>query len=191
MDGIISKTANKVKPEIKKAISKTLDIKDKAYGLLIDAGYEINKSLAEKLGVGYDELESKFIATEPVDVDFICKVEFLLDTEIIKVSKNKFTIDDIVKYLAKENINPIMNYDHKRQCYYYDLDSQSKSHMHLYEDAVLRFRYDNEMLLNLNQQSIEDIVFDLCSEFKDNALYGKNYGNSDWFKLCQKTKHTN
>ncbi len=189
-DGIISKEAKKVKPYIKRLVSKNLDIKDKIYELLHSAGYKIGKRLANKLEMELEELNNQFVATEPVDMKFICRVKELLGVEIIEVSKNKFTISDIIHYLAKEGIEPTLCYSDKSESYYYDLDSRAKSHMHLYEDFTLKFRYDTKVELDVGQYSIEEIIFDICQAFNEYALRGRDYCNLKWVDLCRKIIYT-
>lgn len=87
---------------------------------------------------------------------------------------------ELLKDLTKENIWASVHYNEDSDEFFIDLNTHAKSHLHLYENGVLVKRYDRT-----------EIVFDelilrkLCVEFKD-SLCGRDYGNQDWFKLCEK-----
>ena len=56
--------------------------------------------------------------------------------------------------------------------------------MFLYQDGIIRGRYEYENHLVLSD-NMEELIKILCWEF-DNALHGRNFGNKDWFELCEK-----
>ena len=93
-------------------------------------------------------------------------------------------LQDILKRLSAENIDVGIWYDNERDQFMINLESLAKSHMHLYEDGILRGRYDYETKIDLNK-NIDDIIFDLANEF-NHALHGRSYGYSGWFILCEK-----
>ncbi len=92
-------------------------------------------------------------------------------------------IQDIMKALAKKEISTSMYYDSEKDQYYVDLETMAKSDLHLYEDGVLRGRYQYENQIDLTQD-IEDLITELCYEF-NNALHGRNYYQQSWAELCR------
>jgi len=93
-------------------------------------------------------------------------------------------LEDIVKGLSKENLHVGIWYDENLDQFMINLESMAKSHMHLYENGILRGRYDYEKKIDFNK-NIDDIIFELANEF-NHALHGRSYGNNDWFILCDK-----
>lgn len=90
-------------------------------------------------------------------------------------------IFEIMKALAKEGISTSMNYSLEKEEFYIDLDTRAKSHLHLYENGVLLGRcFQEEIDLT---SDIEDLIHYLCINFK-RALWGRNYYNESWVKLC-------
>ena len=75
-----------------------------------------------------------------------------------------------------------MHYDGKKDQFYVDLQTRSKSELYLYEDGTLCGRYGYENQIDLSQD-IEDLVIVLCHEF-NNALHGRNYYQESWGDLC-------
>ena len=63
-----------------------------------------------------------------------------------------------------------------------------KSHLYLYEDSIIRGRYDYEKSIDLSQEPF-DVIRDLCFEFND-ALHGRNYYQSEWGTLCEEYEIT-
>lgn len=92
-------------------------------------------------------------------------------------------IQDIMKALAKKGISTSMHYNSEKDQYYLDLETRAKSELHLYEDEILRGRYQYETQIDLTQD-IEALVIELCHEF-NNALHGRNYCQEAWAELCR------
>lgn len=92
-------------------------------------------------------------------------------------------IQDIMLELAKNGITTSMSYDSERKQVYIDLQTDAKSHLHLYEDGIIRGRYDYENFINFSQ-SKEYLILNLCDEFND-ALHGRNYCQKAWADLCR------
>ncbi len=91
-------------------------------------------------------------------------------------------IQEIMKVLVKDGISTSMHYNSKKDQLYLDLETQAKSDLHLYEDGILRGRYNYEKEIDLNQ-NIEALITELCYEFND-ALHGRNYYQTAWGELC-------
>jgi hypothetical protein len=91
---------------------------------------------------------------------------------------------DIAFYLAKNDIWITIIYDKDKDKFYLDLNTIAKSHLHLYEDGILKGRYNYEKQIDLNDDNIEQIAIDLCWEFI-HALHGRDYGSYEWFRLCK------
>jgi transaldolase len=53
-------------------------------------------------------------------------------------------IQDIMKALAKKGISTSMHYNSEKDQCYVDLETRAKSELHLYEDGILRGRYQYE-----------------------------------------------
>ena len=92
-------------------------------------------------------------------------------------------IQDIMKALAKKGISTSMHYNSEKDKCYVDLETRAKSELHLYEDGMLRGRYQYEKQIDLTQD-IEELVTELCHEF-NNALHGRNYCQEAWVELCR------
>lgn len=91
-------------------------------------------------------------------------------------------LKDILVELVKKGLDVSLNFNQVEDIFYIDLNTQAKSHLHLYQDGKLVGRYGSSSI-DLNQ-NIESIIIDLCYEF-NNALCRRTYGNSDWFRLCE------
>ena len=89
----------------------------------------------------------------------------------------------ILKELSKE-VYCSMEYDVEKEQLFIDLKTMAKSDLFLYEDGIIRGRYDYENKLDLNAE-MDDLIITLCNEF-DNSLHGRNYGQDEWFALCKK-----
>ena len=89
-----------------------------------------------------------------------------------------------MKELAKNGVATSINYDFERDEFYIDLDTQAKSELYLYENGIIRGRYNYENSLNLEDE-ISDLIRTLCYEFS-NALHGRNYYYHAWGGLCKK-----
>lgn len=92
-------------------------------------------------------------------------------------------IQDIMKELAKMGVHTSIHYCVEKDQYYLDLETQAKSWLYLYEDGILRGRYQYESLIDLTFP-IENIVVELCYEF-DRVLHGRDYGSGEWAALCE------
>jgi hypothetical protein len=90
----------------------------------------------------------------------------------------------LMKELAKNGVATSINYDFERDEFYIDLDTRAKSELHLYENGIIRGRYDYENSLNFEDE-MPDLIRSLCYEFS-NALHGRNYYNQAWAELCLK-----
>ena len=74
---------------------------------------------------------------------------------------------EILRELSKE-VNCSMKYDVEREQLFIDLKTDAKSELHLYQDGVIRGRYDYENQLDLNSK-MSDLIVVLCWEF-DNLV---------------------
>lgn len=90
---------------------------------------------------------------------------------------------EIVKELSIQGVITSLQYDVEREQFSIDLNTQAKSDLYLYEDGIIRGRYEYENHLVLSD-NMEELIKILCWEF-DNALHGRNFGNEDWFELCK------
>lgn len=89
---------------------------------------------------------------------------------------------EIAKYLALHKIEVTLNFNPKKNQYYWDLNTQAKSDLFLYEDLTLEGRYD--YISKLEYDTVEDNIRQLCYEFR-NCLCGRDYGSCYWFDLCR------
>ena len=92
-------------------------------------------------------------------------------------------IQDIMKALAKKGISTSMHYNTENDQCYVDLETRAKSELHLYEDGMLRGRYQYENKMDFSED-VEEIITQLCHEF-NNALHGRNYCQEAWAELCR------
>lgn len=90
---------------------------------------------------------------------------------------------DILKKLAIKGVITSLQYDVEREQFCIDLNTRAKSELFLYEDGIIRGRYEYENHLVLSDD-MGELIKTLCWEF-DNALHGRNFGNEDWFELCK------
>lgn len=90
---------------------------------------------------------------------------------------------NIMKVLAKYGIITSIHYNMKKDQFYSDLETRAKSELHLYEDGMLRGRYEYEEQIDLTED-IEELITQLCYEFK-NALHGRDYCQDVWLSLCK------
>lgn len=90
----------------------------------------------------------------------------------------------LMKELAKNGVATSINYDFERDEFYIDLDTRAKSELHLYENGIIRGRYNYENSLNFEDE-MPDLIRGLCYEFS-HALHGRNYYNHAWAELCGK-----
>lgn len=140
----------------------------------------------------YRELNGKTLDVNNVSENYVeCYVEIdgqmqsasFHKDEIISFETNvKVAISDIVMELAKHGIEPILKFMDGEV--YYDLNTQTKSHLSLFTDGTLRGRYAYESKIDLHKE-MSDIIYDLCVEF-ENATYGRDFWNEAWYELCKK-----
>lgn len=98
-------------------------------------------------------------------------------------NKPKFiSIQDLMMVLAKKGISTSMHYDTVKNQFYVDFETQAKSHLHLYEDGILRGRYDYEVTIDLSEE-IDSLIYTLCLEFRY-AVHNRSYCDLAWAKLC-------
>ena len=71
-----------------------------------------------------------------------------------------------MKALAFEGIETSIHYDCTNNMLYLDLNTQAKSDLCLYEDGVIRGRYDYENQLDFNN-TIDSLIIQLCHEFNN------------------------
>jgi hypothetical protein len=89
---------------------------------------------------------------------------------------------EIVKELVIKGIDVTLKFDADRNEMYADLNTDTKSHLYLYENGMLRGRYDYEKQIDLSH-NIDNLIIALCNEF-EHATYGRSFGNSNWIDLC-------
>ena len=92
-------------------------------------------------------------------------------------------LKDIMKELCKKNVSTHMRYDKDKDLFFLDLETGAKSHLYLYEDSIIRGRYDYHNSIDLRQEPYE-LLKTLCLEFND-ALHGRNYYQCEWGTLCE------
>jgi hypothetical protein len=91
---------------------------------------------------------------------------------------------EILKRLSLEHIDCSLQYNIEKEQFFIDLQTEAKSELHLYDDGIIRGRYDYENQIDLNAE-MNEIIINLCFEFRD-AFHGRNYGQSGWFDLCKR-----
>lgn len=92
-------------------------------------------------------------------------------------------IKDLMELLSKNKITSSIKYDDILNKIYLDLETNAKSHLYLYEDGILRGRYNYEVQIDLSE-NIDDVITKLCYEFAD-ALHGRSYYQAGWGELCR------
>lgn len=93
-------------------------------------------------------------------------------------------LKEILKELSINGISAKMTYSIEHEMFVLDLQTLSKSHLYLYEDGTLRGRYDYQSYIDFYLDT-DSIIRNLAYEFTE-ALHGRDYGNSEWFSLCDK-----
>lgn len=72
---------------------------------------------------------------------------------------------------------------------YFNLNTQAKSHMHLYieeDKLVVKKRYNEEDSLTLDETvSVEEIISWLAYNYTT-CIHGRSFGSEAWDKLCAK-----
>lgn len=96
-------------------------------------------------------------------------------------------ITGLLKMLLKEGVFTQILYDTRIDMFYLDLLTQSKSHLHVYENGDIKGRYGYLSHIDLDNDDIEEMKRELCIEFKT-SMCGKPHFKSDWGDLCEKMK---
>lgn len=95
----------------------------------------------------------------------------------------KLTLLEVCKILNKNGVHTSIHYDGEKDKFFLDLNTQSKSHLYLYEDGYLEGRYN--YLCQVDLSSDENCLLNhLCVEFKY-SLHGRDYYNGSWADLCK------
>lgn len=92
-----------------------------------------------------------------------------------------FTVQDVVKELCKMGLTSIVvNYDKDKDMMCYDLNTQAKSGLILYEDFHVEGRYGYSRKLDVRDWTeMEDAVKELFWEF-ENCICGRDYFSYQW-----------
>jgi len=93
-------------------------------------------------------------------------------------------LTELMKALAKKNISTSIRYDPEYNQAYLDLETNAKSHLYLYEDEILRGRYQYEKRIEIYFKTEDEIITELCREFIE-ALHGRGYYQSGWGEICK------
>lgn len=89
---------------------------------------------------------------------------------------------DLFIALREKNVDAELCYYVSDKKIYINLNTQAKSHLHLYPDGTIFGRYGYENKIDLNQ-SVSDVLKQLCIEFIG-SLHGRKYYNDNWALLC-------
>lgn len=89
---------------------------------------------------------------------------------------------EIAQYLAARKIEVTLNFSSKKNQYYWNLNTQAKSDLFLYEDLTLEGRYD--YISKLEYDTVEENILQLCYEYR-NCRLGRDYGSCYWSDLCR------
>jgi hypothetical protein len=92
-------------------------------------------------------------------------------------------LKDVLKELSINGVKAHMSYCTEEEMFVLDLQTLAKSSLYLYESGLLKGRYGYETTMNLF--NIDTLIHDLCYEFVE-ALHGRDFGNEQWFDLCNK-----
>ena len=92
-------------------------------------------------------------------------------------------IQDIMKALSGLGITTSAHFNAEKQQFYLDLQTEAKSHLHLYETGLLLGRYDYEKQMDLTKD-VDALIDDLCYEF-NYALHGRKFCAWEWAELCR------
>ncbi|MFT7614312.1 MAG: hypothetical protein ACI9J3_003294 [Parvicellaceae bacterium] len=90
---------------------------------------------------------------------------------------------ELMKELAENGIDTTVTTHYKTKEVYVDLNTRTKSDLHLYENGMLRGRYDYERQMDLTH-NVSNLIVELCKEFND-AMHGRKFGNEYWIQLCK------
>jgi len=90
---------------------------------------------------------------------------------------------DLLKELIINGVFTTIQYDIPKNQLFLDLDTRAKSDLYLYEDGILRGRYNYENQIDLTQE-MDTLIDELCREFI-RAQCGRDYGQEGWFNLCK------
>lgn len=98
--------------------------------------------------------------------------------------ESKMRLLEILKELSKYVYCSIEYDSHERGQFFIDLKTMAKSDLFLYEDGLLRGRYEYKKQIDLNED-MDSLITTLCHEF-ERALSGRDFGQLEWFELCKK-----
>ena len=87
---------------------------------------------------------------------------------------------ELVKEVVQAGVDVTLSFDKEAGAMYADLNFQAKSHGYLYEQE------DGSLIVKMRYQEAEPVEYlrDLLYAFK-HALHGRDFGNSQWFYLCE------
>ena len=87
---------------------------------------------------------------------------------------------ELVNEVVQAGGDVTMSFDKEAGVMYADLNFQAKSHGHLYE------KEDGSLVVKMRYEMVEPVedFRDLMYTFK-RALQGRDFGNSQWFCLCE------
>lgn len=96
----------------------------------------------------------------------------------------KFQVIGAVKELAKMGLSEIkFSFDKEKDMYYFDLNTQAKRGLHLYEDWHLEGRYGYTHQIEIEDwYEMKDILSDIFFEFKG-CIHGRDFYNQDWMEV--------
>ena len=87
---------------------------------------------------------------------------------------------ELVKEVVQAGLDITLSFDKGAAVVYADLNFQAKSHGHLYE------KEDGSLVVKMRYEMVEPVedFRDLMYAFK-RALCGRDFGNGQWFYLCE------
>ena len=88
---------------------------------------------------------------------------------------------ELVKQVVEQGIAVTLEWNAEAKSIYADLNFEAKSHGYLFETE------DGELLVEMRYSQVEEVedLKSLMCCFKK-ALHGRDYGNQNWFDLCEK-----
>jgi len=95
-------------------------------------------------------------------------------SKLISVSKELATL---------HNIHTSIEFDVKKEQFFLNLQTESKSEAFVYEDGIVRGRYDYENTINLDLPN-EELILVLAEEFS-NSTHGRDYYQTAWKEFCK------
>lgn len=91
---------------------------------------------------------------------------------------------DVVKELIKMGLTGVsLEWDKERELFYYDLNTQAKSGLRLFDDWHVEGRYNySEQIVIEEWNDMQDILSKLFFEFKG-CIHGRDFYNSEWMEI--------